>query len=181
MKLTARNTHRDLAYFFLGLIIAFSFSGIFLNHRQAWHPRRYTVETNQFTVTPVVKDSVNDAYIEQFTKSQNIDDVLRRFQINEENILRISYTTHDVDIDLTTGEGKIVTYKTTPLLGQMTKLHVDTSKWWIYYSDVFGIAMLVIAFTGMFIEHGKNSFQHRGWKLALAGIIFPLIFLFLLS
>ena len=71
MKLTARNTHRDLAYFFLGLIIAFSFSGIFLNHRQAWHPRRYTHETKPITVAIVVKDSVNDAYIEKFTKSQN--------------------------------------------------------------------------------------------------------------
>lgn len=180
MKLTARNTHRDLAYFFLGLIIAFAFSGIFLNHRQLWHPRRYTYDTKQFTITSVAKDSVNDAYIEQFTKSHNIDDVLRRFQVTE-NVLRISYTTHDVDIDLTTGQGKIITYKTTPLLGQMTKLHVDTSKWWIYYSDIFGVAMLVIATTGMFIERGQNSFQSRGWKLALLGMLFPLIFLFLLS
>ena len=59
--------------------------------------------------------------------------------------------------------------------------HQDTSKWWIYYSDIFGIGMLVIAFTGMFIERGKNSFQGRGRKLALIGIIFPLIFLFLLT
>ena len=180
MKLTARNTHRDLAYFFLGLIIAFAFSGIFLNHRQKWHPRRYTFDTKQINVSPIHKDSIHDAYIESFTKSQEIDDVLRRFQLNENN-LRISYVTHDVDIDIKTGEGKIITYKTTPVLGQMTKLHVDTSQWWIYYSDIFGVAMLVIAFTGMFIEKGKNSFRSRGWKLALIGIIFPLIFLFLLS
>lgn len=63
----------------------------------------------------------------------------------------------------------------------MTKLHVDTSKWWIYYSDIFGVAMLIIAFTGMCIQKGANSFWGRGWKLALVGIIFPLIFLFLLS
>ena len=181
MKLTARNTHRDLAYFFLGLIIAFAFSGIFLNHRQQWHPRRYTYDSRQFTIAPVVKDSINDAYIEKFTKDQQIDDVFRRFQVSEDNNLRISYAMNDVDVNLTTGEGKIVTYKTTPILGQMTKLHVDTSKWWIYYSDIFGIAMLVIATTGMFIERGKNSFQSRGWKLALVGILFPLIFLFLLS
>lgn len=180
MELTARNTHRDLAYFFLGLIIAFAFSGIFLNHRQVWHPRRYTSDTQQITVPPVVKDSINDAYIEKFTASNKIDDVVRRFQVNE-NALRISYVNHDVDIDITTGQGKIVEYRTTPLLGQMTKLHTDTSKWWIYYSDIFGIAMLTIACTGMFIEHGKNSFRSRGWWLALAGILFPLIFLFLLS
>jgi hypothetical protein len=86
-----------------------------------------------------------------------------------------------VEFDITTGKGKHITYKTTPLLGQMTKLHVDTSKWWIYYSDIFGIAMLTIAITGMFIQKGENSFMKRGWKLALVGIIFPLVFLFLLS
>lgn len=180
MKLTARNTHRDLAYFFLGLIIAFAFSGIFLNHRQQMSPRRYTFETKPISIAPVVKDSVNAAYIEQFTQSHSIEDALRRFQVNE-NTLRISYTTNDVEVDITTGQGKITTYKTIPVLGQMTQLHVDTSKWWIYYSDVFGAAMLVIAFTGMFIEKGKNSFRSRGWKLALVGVIFPLIFLFLLS
>ncbi len=84
-------------------------------------------------------------------------------------------------LDLTTGKGKLETYKTTPILGQMTKLHVDTSNWWIYYSDIFGIAMLVIAITGMFIQKGELSFWARGWKLALLGMIFPLIFLFLIA
>jgi hypothetical protein len=180
MKLTPRNTHRDLAYFFLGLIIAFSVSGIFLNHRQVWNPRRYTYETKEIKIAPIVKDSVNEAYIEKFMASQDIKDTFRRFQTNE-NTLRISYASHDVEIDMLTGDGKIITYKTTPLLGQMTKLHIDTSKWWIYYSDIFGIAMVTIAITGMFIEKGKNSFRSRGWKLALLGLIFPLIFLFLLS
>jgi hypothetical protein len=36
-------------------------------------------------------------------------------------------------------------------------------------------------FTGMFIEKGKNSFKSRGWWLAVLGIIFPLLFLFLIS
>ncbi|HRJ28281.1 MAG TPA: PepSY-associated TM helix domain-containing protein [Cyclobacteriaceae bacterium] len=180
MKLTARNTHRDIAYFYLGLIIAFSFSGIFLNHRQAWHPRRYKAEIKEITVAPVHKDSVNDTFIASFTQQQDITDNLRRFALNG-NILRVSYVNHDVDLDITTGAGSIVHYKITPVLGQMTILHVDTSKWWIYYSDVFGVAMLVIAGTGMFIVKGENSFRRRGWKFALVGIIFPLIFLFLLS
>ena len=181
MKLTARNTHRDIAYFYLGLIIAFSFSGIFLNHRQAWHPRRYTYNAQEIQLRQsVVKDSVNDKFIAAFTQEYKIDDQLRRFSVDG-NTLKVSYVNNDVQVDLTSGKGKIESYRTTPVLGQMTKLHVDTSKWWIYYSDVFGVAMLIIAFTGMFIQKGENSFWGRGWKLALIGIIFPLIFLFLLS
>lgn len=181
MKLTVRGTHRDIAYFFLGLIIAFSISGIFLNHREAWHPRRYTYSIKEITIpTPIFKDSVNDAYIAQITKDQNIDDQVRRFQVNEKQ-LRIIYVTNDVEIDVTTGQGKIITYRTTPLLAQMAQLHQDTSKWWIYYSDVFGLAMFTMAMTGMFIEKGANSFRSRGWWLASLGIIFPLIFLIFLS
>lgn len=182
MKLTARSVHRDFAYFYLGLIIAFSFSGIFLNHRRDWHPRRYTYSATEITVPAIAQpdSTVNDAYIETFTKTQGIKDNLRRFVVDK-NQLSISYEKHDVKIDLSTGKGKIEEYRTTPVLGQMTQLHVDTSKWWIYYSDIFGVAMLVIAFTGMFIQKGENSFRSRGWKLALIGIIFPLIFLFLLS
>jgi uncharacterized protein len=155
MKLTVRNTHRDIAYFYVGLIISFSISGIFLNHRQSWHPRRYSYDKKEISIpVPAGKEAIN---------------------------LRISFASHDVQVDITTGKGKIESYRTTPLLGQMTILHQDTSKWWIYYSDIFGIAMLTIAITGMFIEKGGNSFRSRGWKLALAGIIFPLIFLFLLT
>jgi uncharacterized protein len=180
MSLTARNTHRDIAYFYVGLIISFALSGIFLNHRQSWHPRRYTYDTKEITIAPIHKDSVNEAFIKKFTQSQGIEGDMRRFNM-EENKLRISYTSSDVNLDITKGKGKIESYRTTPILGQMTKLHQDTSKWWIYYSDIFGIGMIVIALTGIFIQKGETSFASRGWKLALVGMIFPLVFLFLLS
>ncbi|MFZ1807428.1 MAG: PepSY-associated TM helix domain-containing protein [Cyclobacteriaceae bacterium] len=180
MKLTARNTHRDIAYFYVGLIIAFSFSGIFLNHRRTLNPRKYTHDTREIIITPFTKEQVTDGFIANLTSEQKIDDELRRYQTSETE-LTISYANNDVKINLTNGSGSIVTYRTIPLLGQMTQLHQDTSNWWIYYSDIFGVGMLIIAFTGMFIEKGKNSFRSRGFKLALIGIIFPLIFLFLLS
>lgn len=180
MKLTARNTHRDIAYFYIGLIIAFSFSGIFLNHRRVWHPIRYNYSATEIKVQPVAADAINDDFIKAFTETQGIDDKLRRYSLDG-NTLKVSYDNNEVTVDLTTGAGRIEKYMMTPLLGQMTKLHVDTSDFWIYYSDIFGIAMLIIAITGMFIVKGDKSFRKRGWKLAAIGIIFPLIFLFLLS
>ncbi len=181
MNLTPRNTHRDIAYFFLGLIIAFSVSGIFLNHRNSWNPRRYIYDSKEIAISlPASKDSINETFIAGFTKSQGIEDELRRFSADEKN-LRISYLNHDVEVDLASGKGKIESYRTTPILGQFTKLHQDTSKWWIYYSDAFGLAMFTMAMTGMFIEKGPMSFRKRGWWLAGLGVIFPLIFLFLLS
>ncbi len=179
-KINARNTHRTLAYLYVGLIISFAISGIFLNHRRDFSPSSYVSSVKEITIQPVIADSINDAFIETFKKEQGIKDKLRRFRV-EKNVLKISFEQNDVEIDIATGKGTIETYKTRPLLGQMVQLHQDTSKWWIYYSDIFGLAMATIAITGMFIQKGNYSFRKHGWKLALIGILFPLIFLFLLS
>jgi hypothetical protein len=62
------------------------------------------------------------------------------------------------------------------------KIHKSTSNWWIYYSDIFALSLITIAITGTFIiKAGKFSFKSRGWKLALAGLVFPLIFLFVFA
>ncbi len=182
MNLTARNVHRDLGYFYVGLIIAFSISGIFLNHRKVWHPSKYKSEVKNITIQMPAHDSlINDEFAESVNQKLGIQDVIRRFKV-EKGSLEISFEKHDVKVDAATGNGELIKYKRVPVLSQMTKLHLDTSKWWIYYSDIFGVAMLTIAVTGMLmIPQGLLSFKERGWKLALLGLIFPLIFLFLLS
>jgi hypothetical protein len=66
----------------------------------------------------------------------------------------------------------------TPIISQTMKLHKSTSNWWIYYSDIFGLSLITIALTGaIMIPAGKFTFKKRGWKLALAGLIVPLLIL----
>ena len=182
MKLTVRNTHRDLGYFYVGLIIAFAFSGIFLNHRQAWHPSKYKTEVKAVALNmPASEDNITKEFVDQVNINLAIHDVIRRFKVGKGKF-EVSFERHDLKVDAKTGKGDLITYKKVPFLAQVTQIHQDTSKWWIYYSDIFGIAMLTIALTGMFmIPDGNQSFKVRGWKLAFAGLIFPLIFLFLLS
>jgi len=60
MKWENRNVHRDVAYFYIGLIIAFSFSGIILNHRQDWYPMDYAYETKEVQLElPSDKSSID--------------------------------------------------------------------------------------------------------------------------
>jgi hypothetical protein len=62
------------------------------------------------------------------------------------------------------------------------RLHKTNSNWWIYYGDLFGISLITIAITGMImLPSGKLSFKRRGWKLAIAGLIFPLLIFVLLN
>jgi hypothetical protein len=55
-----------------------------------------------------------------------------------------------------TGNGEIVAFNKTPIISQTMQLHKNTSNWWIYYSDIFGISLILIAVTGtLMITHGK--------------------------
>ncbi|WP_162128330.1 PepSY-associated TM helix domain-containing protein [Flavobacterium phycosphaerae] len=178
---TIRNLHRDLGYFYIGLIISFAFSGILMNHRESWHPEKYTIETKAIEVQLPAEDAINEKFADSLGKTLGIDDKIRRHKVDEGKF-KISFEKHDVELDMKTGKGEIVSYIKTPVISQMMKLHKSTSNWWIYYGDIFGISLIIIAITGaIMIPVGKFNFKRRGWKLALAGIVFPLLFLFLLG
>jgi hypothetical protein len=58
------------------------------------------------------------------------------------------------------------------------KLHKNSSNFWIYYSDIFALSLITIALTGtIMVKAGKFSWKNRGWKLAIVGVVFPLLFL----
>ena len=180
MKITYRSLHRDIAYFYVGLIIAFSFSGILLNHRRDWNPEKYTYESKKVELElPTNEQLITKEFVENFSQDWEVTYDSHRVREGE---LRVYYKNNTIlDANMATGEGLLEFKRTTPFVGQTIKLHKDTNKSWIWYSDIFGGAMLTIAITGMFISAGKNSFWKRGWKFALVGILFPLIFLFLLT
>ena len=176
-QLKIRNLHRDLGYFYIGLIISFAFSGILMNHRDSWHAEKYTVETKKIEVKIPENTDITENYADSLGKQLGIDDKIRRHKVDEGK-LRISFEKNDVEIDLKTGKGEIVTFTKTPIISQAMKLHKNTSNWWIYYSDIFGLSLITIAITGaIMIPAGKFTFKKRGWKLALAGLIVPLLIL----
>ena len=176
-----RNLHRDLGYFYVGLIISFAISGILMNHRDSWHADKYTTEIKAIKINLPKENEITDEFAENLGKSLGLEDKMRRQNIKKGN-LKISFENHDIEIDLKTGKGELVSFIKTPIISQMMKLHKNTSNWWIYYGDIFGISLIIIAFTGMIIiPSGKLSFKRRGWKLAIAGLIFPLLILLFLN
>lgn len=180
-KINTRALHRDLGYFYLGLIISFAFSGILMNHRDSFHAEKYTVETKTIEVQSGISEEISEKEAEELGKILGIEDKFRRHKVKKGE-LSISYENNDVAIDLKTGKGELVTFIKTPMVSQMMKLHKNTSDWWIYFSDIFGISLIFIAVTGtMMVKHGKDTFRRRGWKLAVAGLVFPILFLVFLS
>jgi hypothetical protein len=174
-----RNWHRDLGYFYVGLIIAFAISGIAQNHRKQWKPERYVYEFRKLnTDFRLPKESVTKEAVEAFSKANQLSD-MRQFDFRKDSTLVISYKDADATIKLADGKGELNIWKKRPVLAQLTMLHKNNGNMgWIWYSDIFSLGLIVIAFSGMFLMKGKNSFRARGWKLALAGIVFPLLALY---
>ncbi|WP_299884159.1 PepSY-associated TM helix domain-containing protein [uncultured Lacinutrix sp.] len=176
-----RLIHRDLAYFFLGLIIAFSISGITLNHRESFSSREYTVKVEPVKLNlPKDKSSITEEYFKNTASTFAPESDFEAYRERGDEG-RVYFNNAFMTIDLNTGNGEIEFVKPIPVLKQMAILHQTTNSWWIWFSDIFGIAMLVIAITGMFISKGKYSFKKRGWILTVIGLIFPFIFLFFIN
>lgn len=178
-KLNLRNLHRDFGYFYVGLIISFAFSGILMNHRNDWHPEKYTLETKEIQVVLPDEKNFNDDYAQKITTELKITDKVKRHNVRK-GTFKIQFENTEVEIDIETGKGEIISFIKTPIINQAMFLHKNTSNWWIYFSDIFGLSLIFIAISGaMMVKHGKHTFKRRGWKLALAGIVFPILFLIL--
>ncbi len=158
--------------------MAFSISGIALNHRQSWDPRDYTYQTIPLQIEfPEKEDDIDDAFFENWLKQNNINIEFRGFGLR-----RGGYNLYFEDayafVDPKTGKGEIEMFKIRPILGQMVDLHISNNSLWIWYSDIFAISVLIISVTGLIIAKGKYGFKKRVWKLSLLGIAIPAIMWF---
>jgi hypothetical protein len=161
MMFTNRNIHRDIAYFYLGLILAFSFSGIILNHRQDWYPMDYSYETKEveLEIPADIAQLDSQEYIKKISTQWDLADAYDSHRIRE-NELRVHYKDNVIlDADITTGKGLIEYKRKVPFLGHTMFLHKTTNSFWIWYSDIFGVAMLVIAITGMLITKARTVLE----------------------
>lgn len=175
-----RALHRDFGYFFAGLIIAFGISGIAQNHRKQWKPDKYSYEFKKIkTGFHLPKESITKNNIDSFSEANGLKD-FKQFDFRKDSMLVIAYKDADVTVRLVSGDAEINFWKKKPVLAQAVFLHkFNGNNWWIWYSDIFAAALVFIVIGGMFLMKGKYSFKKRGWWLALLGIIFPIMALFL--
>ena len=125
---------------------------------------------------PLEEEKIDETYVKSIIQELGVDNEYRTFRVRNGS-LRVYYEDAQVEIDIETGDGEREWMTKRILLAEMADLHQTTNSWWVWYSDIFGIAMLLIALSGMFMVTGKNSFKKRGWWLATIGLVFPLVFL----
>jgi len=173
--------HRDLGYLCFGLTIIYAVSGIAVNHIQGWNPS-YTFERERTNIGPFkVKDDVSD---------QDVIQILAR--LGEKRPHRSFFQKGPAEVDIFFREGNATAVnlrtgdvvqemaKPRPLLYPMNFLHLNhPKKTWTWMADVYAVSLAVLAITGLFILKGKKGIRGRGAWLTAAGILIPLLFLFL--
>ncbi len=173
-----RAIHRDLGYVFFALTVIYSISGIAVNHINDWNPN-YKISYEEIYYDIGDKSNIDKTRVLEFLKTINEDDNYKKHYFPSSTELKIFIDGGNILIDLETDEGYIEIIKRRPLLHAVNYLHYNPGKWWTWASDIFAGALIILAFTGLFIIRGKNGIKRRGAILTIVGIILPLIYLML--
>jgi hypothetical protein len=104
----------------------------------------------------------------------------KKYYFPSPNILKVFLENGSVVLNIETGEGTIESIRHRPVFKEMNFLHYNNAKnLYTWFADLFGIALLLIAISGLFILKGRKGITGRGAWLTTAGILIPLLFLLL--
>jgi len=179
----SRIIHRDLSFFFSGIILVYAFSGIFLNHKADFNSN-YSIKQHLFVVEGNYPLKSSDFNAERVKK-----ELLNQYQESA------NYTKHyfpdsltmkvflkggsSMVVDMKTGNGIYESIKKRPLISGLNRLHYNPNRWWTAFSDLFAISLIIITLTGIIMNKGKKGIMGRGGIELIIGIIIPLLFIFL--
>ena len=170
--------HRDVGYFFVGMTIIYSLSGIALNHIDDWDPN-YIIKNKSIAVDKgTLKAQMSKAEIDDLVKRLGIKKGIKNHYYPNPNSLKIFLHGGTVTLDLNTGKGLLETVTRRRVFYEVNYLHYNHAKsLWTWFADIFAAGLILLAITGMFVLRGKNGLKRRGVWFVLAGILIPLVFL----
>jgi len=168
--------HRDVGYLVAGLTVMYAVSGVAVNHVADWNPN-YIIETVEHQVGDIAEGSTSG-----MTSS-----VLERLGIRDEPTsairmgpgeLRIFFEGRTLKVTLPGGRVLDETVRRRPVLFELNFLHLNHGKGsWTAVADVYALALLTLALTGIFIIPGRKGLGGRGRWLLLAGVLLPVVYL----
>ena len=175
-----RILHRDIGFFFFGMTIIYALSGIALNHIDDWNPS-YIIENEDISIEnlPKNRSDLNKDFALQITEKYDDKSNFKNYYFPDENTMKIFIDDGSIEINTTTGKGKIEKSQRRPIFYEVNYLHYNPQKWWTWFSDIYAIGLIIIAITGLFIIRGKKGITGRGGWLTLIGILIPILFLLL--
>lgn len=176
-----RILHRDLGYFFFGVTIIYALSGIALNHKKHWNPN-YSITYQDILLKEIpAQSAITLDWVLEFLKTYGEEEHYKKHYFPNSNALKIFIDNGSVFVNLESGNGYIEKISKRPLFFEVNFLHYNPGKWWLWFSDIFCVSLILIAISGLFIIKGKNSLSRRGVWFVIAGLVVPVLALVMLK
>lgn len=177
----SRTIHRDLSFFFSGVIIVYAVSGIALNHKKDFNSDYIIKQENMQLPGSFPKPAADftEVYIlgqlEPLGEKKNYT---KHYFPNERQVKVFLKGGSSLVIDRQSGQTLFESVKKRPILGPLNRLHYNPGKWWTIFSDIFAVSLLVITLSGIVMLKGSKGILGRGGIELAAGIAVPLAFIF---
>lgn len=172
-----RVLHRDIGYVVAALTLAYSISGIAVNHIEDWNPN-YTFHERAVAIGALPTGSFQEMQ-DYVVASLEIDPraVKGHFMETETEFRVFLADTQEVRLDIRDGEGTFKEVRTRAGLYEVNALHLNSIKgWWTWIADLFALMLIVLTITGLFMMKGKRGFGGRGKWFVGAGLAVPIGF-----
>ena len=170
--------HRDIGYLAVGLTVIFAISGIAVNHVADWNPS-YKIETHNFRIS-ALESSTQQEMVAETLQKLNISLAAESSFRPAPDEITIFLKNQTITLNIRSGAGKREIVRERFLLKDFNFLHLNhAKKAWTYFSDLYALALLFLALSGLFVLKGRKGLAGRGKWLTLLGIIIPVIFLIL--
>jgi hypothetical protein len=165
--------HRDVGYLIVGLTLVFGVSGLALNHAADWNPSYRQIRT-VVEIAPLTATNRDGLVAEALQKLALTETPLNAFRPDPQT-LQLFFEGRTYLIDSPTGKVIIEETRTRPVLFELNQMHINASKGlWTVLSDLYAVALIMMALTGMFVLRGPTGLGGRGKWLVGIGALIPI-------
>lgn len=173
-----RALHRDIGYVAVSLTIAYALSGLAVNHIDDWNPS-YTFAERDVDVGALPAGTIAERAAFVVEKLELDRRRVRGHVQDSEHELRVFLTDgEEARIDLRTGRGQLKSVTKRAVLFEVNSLHLNNLKGvWTYVADLFAVALIVLAITGVTMMKGDRGILGRGKYFIAAGLAVPVGFI----
>lgn len=168
--------HRDIGYVAVALVLAYGISGLAVNHIDDWNPN-YRFAQRSVDVGPLTGSlaDMEATIVDKLALDRAA--VRGHFQETETELRVFLAEGQEARVDMRSGRGTLKTLSQRTVLFEVNALHLNNLKGiWTYVADVFAIALIILALTGMTMMKGDRGLFGRGKYFVGAGLAVPIAF-----
>ena len=155
----SRNVHRELSFFFSGMLLIYAVSGLVMNHRDTINPN-YSVEQRRYVVgepLPARDRLTRDDVVRLLAPLDEADNYTKHY-FPESDVLKVFLKGgSSLTVRLSDGEAFYEKLTRRPVLGAMTRLHYNPGRWWTWFSDLFAVGLVAIVASGLLLLKGPKG------------------------